>query len=75
MWSFSNMNIYEVATIAVFVLSSIATLAMGRYIAKSDAKDGCSYRINPAPFFYVPLIIGSVACICLFSFPAINFTF
>lgn len=75
MWSLSNMNIYEVATIIFFVLSSIVTFAMGRYIAKSDAKDGCSYRINPAPLFYVPLIICSVVCICLFGFPAINFTF
>ncbi len=75
MWSLSNMNIYEVATIIFFVLSSIVTFAMGRYIAKSDTKDGCSSRINPAPMFYIPLIIGSVVCICLFGFPAINFYF
>lgn len=75
MWSFSNMNMYEVATIAFCVLSAIVTIAMGCYIAKSDAKDGCSWRINPAPMFYIPLIIGSVVCICLFGFPAINFYF
>lgn len=74
MWSLTNINMYEVATIAVCVLSAIITFAMGRYIAKSDVKDGCSWRINPAPLFYVPLIIASVACICLFGFPGVNLT-
>ncbi len=75
MWSFSNMNMYEIVTIIFFVLSSIITFAMGRYIAKSDAKDGCSWRINPAPFFYITLIIASVVCICLFGFPGVNLIF
>ena len=74
MWSFSNMNMYESATIACVVLSAIITFAMGRYIAKSDAKDGRSRWLNPAPLFYVPLIIASVACICLFGSPDVNLT-